>query len=418
MNQINSKNVVTILVRALNSIDSRLVDHGYRVSYIVYKMMKQDGTYCKKDIQELAILAMLHDIGAYKTEEIDNMVGFESEDVWEHSIYGYLFMKHMTPLYKWSEVLLYHHLDFNKHSKIKSDKMQLADMMHLADRIDIMLQGSKKFIDIDLIREYKDKKFSAKTIELFITTNGKFNLEQHLKDGTYMEELMQVLTGLDYDEATLLEYIKMIAYAIDFRSETTVSHVITTVSISVELGKLLGLNKDELKKILLGAYLHDIGKIATPLEILEKPGRLTKEEFLIMKDHINMTREILEDRISKEILQIAYRHHEKMDGSGYPQNLTGDQLTESERIVVVADIMSALTGKRSYKESFDKEMVIEILLRQRDEGKICYDVTEAAVSNYDNIMENTEANCKEIIDIYKNIRFEFNRILKKAGGEI
>ena len=415
MKNLRIQNVMSILLRALDYIDVRLVDHGQRVAYIVYKMLQLENSYSEKEKQEICLATALHDIGAYKTEEIDNMVKFESDDVWEHAIYGYLFIKNMSPLSKWAEAILYHHLDFNKHSKIKSSRLKLAGMIHMADRVDLLLPNIKNLIDVDFLCGYKKTKFSDEIVELFIEANRKFEIEKHIKDGSYLEELKNFISSMDYNEKILLDYIKMIAYSIDFRSETTVSHVITTVSISVELGKLLGLNEEELQKILLGAYLHDIGKIATPLEILEKPGSLTNEELKIMRNHIIMTENILAGRICDDILQIAYRHHEKMDGRGYPQGLTGDQLTISERIVAVADIISALTGKRSYKDSFDKETIIDILQRQSENGKLSSDVVAASIQNYDSIMKSTQEKCKVTLEMYQNIRFEFDQKLKEFG---
>ena len=415
MKNLRIQNVMSILLRALDYIDVRLVDHGQRVAYIVYKMLQLENSYSEKEKQEICLATALHDIGAYKTEEIDNMVKFESDDVWEHAIYGYLFIKNMSPLSKWAEAILYHHLDFNKHSKIKSSRLKLAGMIHMADRVDLLLPNIKNLIDVDFLCGYKKTKFSDEIVELFIEANRKFEIEKHIKDGSYLEELKNFISSMDYNEKILLDYIKMIAYLIDFRSETTVSHVITTVSISVELGKLLGLNEEELQKILLGAYLHDIGKIATPLEILEKPGSLTNEELKIMRNHIIMTENILAGRICDDILQIAYRHHEKMDGRGYPQGLTGDQLTISERIVAVADIISALTGKRSYKDSFDKETIIDILQRQSENGKLSSDVVAASIQNYDSIMKSTQEKCKVTLEMYQNIRFEFDQKLKEFG---
>lgn len=93
---LNLSQVLSILLRALDHIDERLVDHGHRVAYLVYKMMQADGAFCRQDMQEICIIASLHDIGAYKTEEIDQMMRFESEDVFDHAIYGYLFLKHMS----------------------------------------------------------------------------------------------------------------------------------------------------------------------------------------------------------------------------------------------------------------------------------------------------------------------------------
>lgn len=407
MTPINTQNIISILMRALNGIDPRLVDHGTRVAYIVYKIMCMSGDYGDREKKELMVLAMLHDVGAYKTEEINNMVQFETKDVWAHSIYGYLFIKNMTPLKGWAEAILYHHLDYAKARKPMSRTMKVAGLFNLADRIDVLLELSGGFLDTAILEKHKGKKFDPDMVELFVKANEKYNIVENLKAGNYAEEVSEQVFSLEYEEETLLEYIKMIAYSIDFRSEHTVTHVISTVGISAELGRLMDLTEEEQKQMLLGAYLHDIGKIATPLSILEKPGPLSKGEYSLMKDHIQGTRHIIGDSLGEEVLQIAYRHHEKIDGSGYPQGLCDEDLTTCEKILSIADIMSALTGKRSYKERFNKERVTSILEKQREDRKICPKITDVAVQNYDAIMESIHSCCQEITNMYLKIKEEY-----------
>lgn len=411
--KLNIHQVMDILLRALDHIDVRLVDHGHRVAYIVYKMLQADGSYSEREIQEICIVAALHDIGAYKTEEIDHMMRFESANVFDHSIYGYLFLKHMSPLRKWAEVVLYHHMNYDMYQHLDRKHLQIADMIHLADRVDIMLQKNEQSLSFEEMARQQNLRFGTHTIELFRKAGELHDLNGNIKNGTYLNELMDFGTTVEYSEERLLEFIRMIAYSIDFRSETTVSHVITTVCISMELGKLFGLNENDLKKIQLGAYLHDIGKISTPLKILEKPGGLTDKEMLIMKEHIDVTKKILKGRIHDDVLEIAYRHHEKIDGSGYPQRLKADKLTLSERIVAVADMMSALTGKRSYKKSFPKAAVIEIMQNQKDAEKLCGLVLDSAIRHYDNIMESSNENIVMVTDMYDRISKEFHLIKKR-----
>ncbi len=405
--------VLAILLRALDHIDVRLVDHGHRVAYILYKMLQTDGTYRDMDVREICLIASLHDIGAYKTEEIDNMMQFESEEVFDHSVYGYLFLKHMSPLGRWSRIVLYHHLNYEMYHRLDYEYLNVADMIHLADRLDIMLQTKGRWAKSEDLAGQRDIRFSESTLELFQKADERYDIAGNIMNGSYLNELNALEASAEYSEEVLLEFIRMIAYSIDFRSETTVSHVVTTVSISMELGKLFGLDRTELEKIQLGAYLHDIGKIATPLGILEKPGALAKEEMGIMRKHIDITHKILKNRIHEDVVRIACRHHEKTDGSGYPCKLTADQLTLSDRIVAVADLISALTGKRSYKDSFSKETVIGILNQQKDAGKLCSRVIDAAVRNYDIIMRTCMDNTRMVTEMYDSIRKEFNFIKER-----
>jgi putative nucleotidyltransferase with HDIG domain len=404
---LNFNQVLTILLRALDHIDVRLVDHGHRVAYIVYKMMQTEGSFHKKDMQEICIVTALHDIGAYKTEEIDHMMRFESEDVFDHSIYGYLFLKHMSPLRKWADIVLYHHINYELHHRFDSEHLKIADMIHLADRMDVILQTKGRWPDFDELYSQQNIRFGKSTIELFHRASEQNDIKGNIMNGSYLNELTAFGATAEYSEETLLEFIKMIAYSIDFRSETTVSHVVTTVSISLELGKLFELDEKEMKKIQLGAFLHDIGKISTPIGILEKPGSLTQEEMQVMREHVKIAGEILKGRVHEDVFQIVHHHHEKADGSGYPNKLKAEQLTLRDWIVAVADIMSALTGKRSYKDSFSKEIVVGILNQQKDEGKLCGQVIDTAVHHYDIIMEAGRKNIRMITEMYDGISKEF-----------
>ena len=412
---LNIIKVMTILLRALDYIDVRLVDHGQRVAYMVYKMLQAEEAYTEKEMQEICIIAALHDIGAYKTEEIDDMMKFESVNFLDHSLYGYLFLKHMSPLQKWAEVVLYHHMNYAHYCKFDYQYLRIADMIHLADRMDVVLQTKEKWLTYSELEEHKNSWFHESTIDLFRTASERYDIEGNIKNGSYLNDLTAFISAANYNDKTLLEFFKMIAYSIDFRSETTVNHVIATVSISSELAALFRLDEEQSSKIQLGAYLHDIGKISTPLAILEKRGSLSWDEMLIMRQHIDVTGEILTGRIEEEVMQIAYRHHEKLDGSGYPQKLKSDQMNLSEKIVAVADIMSALTGKRSYKDSFPKEEVVDILLRQKEKGKLCGSVIDCAVENYDRIMECTNLNSSKTTETYNNIKREFRSIKERLG---
>lgn len=110
-NYIDNRGVLGIVRRACNYVDARLVDHGFRVACIVSRILARLGGYTEKEMRDICILALYHDIGAYKTEEISRMLEFETRNMQEHSIYGYLFIKYFTPLQEvapWGPVPSYH----------------------------------------------------------------------------------------------------------------------------------------------------------------------------------------------------------------------------------------------------------------------------------------------------------------------
>jgi len=128
-------------------------------------------------------------------------------------------------------------------------------------------------------------------------------------------------------------------------------------------GHGLGMKGDDLLILSTGGLIHDVGKLVTPEQILNKPGKLTEDEWPVMRDHVTRSTELLgaSTDVTKGALIIASQHHEKIDGSGYPHGLKGKELNELARMSVIVDIFGALTDARSYKPSFPQEKAFGIL---------------------------------------------------------
>ncbi|MGB8455010.1 MAG: HD domain-containing phosphohydrolase [Anaerocolumna sp.] len=413
MDIISSKNVVNIIRKTLNLIDNRLIHHGERVGYILNKMLMCENSHTKKEILTYTIAALLHDIGAYKNEELDKMIQFETVNVWGHSIYGYLFLKYLSPIQNVAETVLYHHLDHQKLVKLNSPYEAVAGYLNLADRIDICLMHDDNINMDKLFMEYSNVKFSEEALELFKRAEKEYHILEKINDNTYLDELNRIFEEVVFTQNEKELFIRMLIYSIDFRSEYTVMHTITTVSIADEIGHLMNLGKYDLDILHYGAILHDIGKITTPVNILEAPRKLTTEEMVIMKNHVLMSEYILKDYINQDILEIATRHHEKLDGSGYYRGLTMDELTLPQRILAVADIISALGGKRSYKDSFNKETILNIIRKDSLNGKICPDAVECVLLHFDEIMNNVKKSTYKSLHIYAEMKTKYDKLYEK-----
>lgn len=150
------------------------------------------------------------------------------------------------------------------------------------------------------------------------------------------------------------------ANALERRDRETEGHSQRVATMTVRLARLMGITDGELIHIRRGALLHDIGKIGIPDAILHKPGALTPEEWLIMRQHPVYAYEILSKIIYfRNSLDIPYYHHEKMDGSGYPRGLIGKEIPISARIFAVIDTFDALRRERPYKLAFSLEDSLE-----------------------------------------------------------
>jgi putative two-component system response regulator len=154
------------------------------------------------------------------------------------------------------------------------------------------------------------------------------------------------------------ETIFCLAKAAEYRDPETGAHILRMAHYSEHIGREMGLSSAQQDLILQAAPMHDIGKVGTPDLILLKPGKLTPEEFQIMKLHATIGYEVLNANSSslmKVAAEIAYTHHEKFDGSGYPRGLHADQIPLFGRIVAVADVFDALTSERPYKKAWRVE---------------------------------------------------------------
>ena len=406
--------IISVINKMLVYVDPHLVDHGKRVAYIAQEILNQiDDGGAEIDRQSLFVLSILHDIGAYKTGEIDELLTFNSKQVFRHSIYGYLFLKNMSPVGPLAEAILYHHLDYKDYNQVKSDALAYAGLIHLADQIDIAVLLGLEGNRFEIIEEDKEAHFCPAYVDAFRRA-GPARIEQSLLSGSWRKEVEASLFALNLSAEQAFAYLRMMVFSIDFRSEATVPHTISTTAISIELGKRLHLSEQELQLLYLGAFLHDVGKIAIPNEILESQGQLTFEEMQVMKLHVSFTREIVEGLVDERVCRIASRHHEKVNGGGYPDGLTGENLTLPEKIVAVADIASALAGRRSYKEAFSKAKTIGILTQMEKDGLLYAPVCNVLISSFDEVMQAAAAGSAPVIALYKEMHAQYFTLSQKA----
>jgi putative two-component system response regulator len=217
-------------------------------------------------------------------------------------------------------------------------------------------------------KELKFDKFINIQTNLREVSATQYNFNQMLENLKNYQQANELLSETLHNAH--VDTLYRLAMAAEHKDQYTYDHLKRVSDISVLVGETLGLSKHDTELLRHASAMHDVGKLGIPDNILMKPGKLTKEEFEIIKTHSQLGAKIL-DRPSSEEMQVAnvvaLSHHEKWNGTGYPHNLSGDNIPLFGRIVSVADVIDALLSRRPYKEPFSFEKTIQIVGSERGE---------------------------------------------------
>jgi HD-GYP domain-containing protein (c-di-GMP phosphodiesterase class II) len=188
--------------------------------------------------------------------------------------------------------------------------------------------------------------------------------ERKLAEG----ELQQTLDSL---KNAVGATIQVMVSPIEMRDPYTAGHQLRAADLACAIAKEMGLPQDKIEGLRMAGSIHDIGKLSIPAEILSKPTKLTNVEFSLIKEHAQSGYDMLKNVESPwPLAQIAYQHHERMDGSGYPRNLKGDEIIMEARIMAVADVVESMASHRPYRPALGINVALEEIEKNRE---ILYD---------------------------------------------
>jgi len=218
--------------------------------------------------------------------------------------------------------------------------------------VDQILQTVKRAVGIKRIRD-ENRRLTAE--------NNQYQL--HLEE-MVKEKSAELATAYDELSSSYDFTLEALVAMLDARENATGQHSIRVRNLSLILGREMRLSFVEMENIARGTLLHDIGKIAIPDTILLKPSQLTKDEWVIMKSHVQIGYDIVKssERLSAAA-EIILSHHEKYDGSGYPRGLKGDAICLGGRIFSIIDAYDAMRSVRIYKKAFSAELAVEEVIR-------------------------------------------------------
>lgn len=416
--KIPQTDLILALSESLDLISSSIVGHHVRVAFMSLKLgVKLEME--KKDIQDLIYAALLHDSGALSLKERLDSLEFDLKDPHFHSVVGYNLIKVYKPFNQISNIIRCHHVRWDEMDNFKKKNVEIplgSQIIYLIDRVDVLMNwGRNPYSQIDYIAKQisrdRGKKFNPDIVDAFIEPGEFKTILQALDSENIKAVFYSWLEGklLDIDE--LLDIGKIFERIIDFRSRFTATHSSGVAYTACKLAKLSKMEDTQIKMMKIAGNLHDLGKLAVPKELLEKPASLSRNEFEIVKKHVYYTYIILKKiRGIGEIYEWAGLHHERLNGKGYPFKKTASQLSFGSRIMAVSDIFTAISEDRPYRKGMEKKKALKVLEGMAKRNEIDGDILSILKSNYDEINEGRSRVQRKIVHEFNGFWDEVDSI--------
>ncbi len=409
---ITSKNLFLLICDTLELLDKPLVKHGKRVSYIMSKMLECKGGYEKYEIADFMLLGVLHDLGAYKTDDVRKRLSFETKNPLPHSIYGYLFLKYLSPLEEQSKMILYHHVDAAQIAHIDYAYKDEAEILKVAEIMDIWMNAFGDKFNPHMIDRYRGVKYQNEACDLLFEAIEKYKLFERLADGSYEAEYEESLEYILLSDDEKEKYLKMLMYCTGLRDESMVSNTIATIYVSREIAKMMRISELDKNEIYYAALLHDLGMLAMPTELMDAPRKLEEAELNLIHTHVHLTGDVLKDKIMQNIIDIAVTHHERFDGSGYPRGLKGSVMNNKQAILQIAEVVVNMCSEKPYRKAYTKEEIVRELNDGIVSGKFDGIVTDTFLRHYDEIMEKAMQKAQTALVMYQKLQRNSEQVYK------
>lgn len=396
--QVSLLDLVLSIANAIDHVAPEVNHHHVRVAHTAVAIAREMQMQ-PHDLQSLLLACLLHDIGIFSLDERSQVHAFDSESVHRHAEAGYLLLKKYALFDSVATIVRFHHESWSKCSAqcrcnggAQGDAIPLAShILHLADRINVLISSESgahthQIASInDAISRESGGRFAPDAVSAFLKVSAEEQFWQDLNSSQIVDVLRasarDMLTTIDW--TSFQGFAELMAQVIDFRCRFTSTHSSGVAAVAAKLASLADFSQLECEKIKVAGYLHDIGKLAIPKEILEKSERLSREEYLQIQEHVHHTRSMLQ-HISglEDVVTWAADHHERLDGTGYPGNLQANELSLGSRIIAVADLFTALSEDRPYRLSRDQHEVTAIMRQQADNKLLDERLVVLALSDY------------------------------------
>lgn len=378
MSSVDGTNIIEE-VSNINYTKHNFMNHSLRTCYVALEIGRELNLP-ENTLQMVYISSLLHDIGA---TNFFNISHYSHDFIYEHSVIGSKITKDFPLLNGLSNIILCHHENFDGSGALKLSGNSIpieSQLIRIADLIELNFNEAKPSLVqkdriVKWIREYSDKIYSSEIKDAFLRCSKKdafwFNLE-NLNSMSFILDSVAPKINQTINLAQLEKIAYIFSNIIDNKNNHTASHSVSIADLAYNLSKSINYDEEKCRKMKIAGLLHDIGKLAIPVKILNKASGLSPDEFKIIKSHVYYSKIIL-DRIEDipDISNWACNHHEKLNGTGYPRALRAEDLSEESRIMAICDIFQALTENRPYKNGFSIEKAIRIMDEMCNKNLIC-----------------------------------------------
>jgi HD-GYP domain-containing protein (c-di-GMP phosphodiesterase class II) len=377
--------MVICLSDAVDMVSRQVANHHKRVAMFGHAIAKEMGLNAGP-VNDVLMAGLVHDVGALTLQERLDLLQFEEAPGDRHSERGYSLLGIFWPFTRIADIVRYHHLSWaHTHRWVPIE----SHILHLADRISVLVRDDREPIgQADFIRgrigTLTPTRFAPGAVEAFMMASlddgfwlDTVSLDIDARLHKLVEPLNVEISGDD-----LLSLAMLFGAVVDFRSRFTSVHTAGVASVAGTLAGLAGMDEDDGWKMQVAGHLHDLGKLAVPVEIIEKPGKLDAAESELMKRHTYYTYSLL-SRLSglEDINRWASFHHERLDGRGYPFQKGASELSLGSRIMSVADVFTALTEDRPYRPGMVPDMALRVMDWMSENGALDPAIIETLSTN-------------------------------------
>jgi HD-GYP domain-containing protein (c-di-GMP phosphodiesterase class II) len=390
---VSLKQFVFSLSQALDLINPAMADHHKRVAYIALRVAEAAG-FTGRTKEDVVVAAALHDIGGLSGPCLG---GERTPDQKVRTAHiGYQLLQKFKPFRFPANIVRFQYIAWanGANREIEGTTVPMGShVVHLANVVNGLVDRDRPILQqaddlCDALMDWRGHELVPEYVDAFLKVSGNeaFWLDLNAPDLLHLMSARTPFSSIELDIDGLQDFAELLAQIIDFRSRFTATHSSGVAACAATLAQLFGFPEADCRRLQVAGYLHDLGKLAIPSEVLEKPGKLSDAEWQTVRTHPYFTYQILASIEGLvDIARWCGMHHERLRGSGYPFRASHEEIPLEARILAVADIFTALSEDRPYRSGLEQEAVLSIMEDMVDGFEVDRKVYQVLKKHYDTV---------------------------------